>query len=182
MSIDLSDRRPNSALEIFTLAAVSRGDFRTLYALLQISGLQPGGLQPVIKRLEKLGLLERSVEARRRKRSMQLTEKGERFLEETWRECLVPDREMESILRGTTVAIFMGDIGAARRFLLDASKSRQRRSCYQDPKSTSSTSKTIGFYEHWRGVNECRRLETEEETLRDMWRSLGGSEQEDSGQ
>ena len=182
MSIDIEGRKPNSALEIFTLAAVSKGGVGTLYALLQISGLRPGGLQPVIRRLEKLGLLKRSEEAGRRKRSMHLTEKGEKFLEEAWRECLLPDREMESILRGTTVALFMGDSGAARRFLLEASKSRRRGSGYQDPNSTSCRSAPIGFYERWRGVNECKRLKIEEETLRDMWKSLGGGEQEDSGQ
>ena len=47
-------------MDTFTLAAISRGGLNTLYALQQAVGLQPGGLLPVIRRLQAHGLVARS--------------------------------------------------------------------------------------------------------------------------
>jgi DNA-binding MarR family transcriptional regulator len=107
-------------MPIFLMAAISRGGLKTLYALQQAAGLQPGSLAHVIKALMEAGMLERSEGIKRGRRTMALTEAGERFLVEEWRKGLIANREMESVLRSATVALLMGDIGEASRFLSES--------------------------------------------------------------
>ena len=56
----------------------------------------------------------------RGRRTMALTETGERFLAQEWRKGLDAGREIESVLRSATVALLMGDIGEASRFLSES--------------------------------------------------------------
>src|ERR1039458_5868436 len=94
------DHRPNGPMEMFLMAAISRGCLNTLYALQKSVGLQPGNLAPVIKRLQECGFLTRSEAAKRRRKVMELTESGKAFLEGHWTECLSFSRDFESNLRG----------------------------------------------------------------------------------
>lgn len=97
----------HSAMEFFVLALVSRGGLRSLYELQHGAGLQPGGIRPVLDRLEEDGLLERSKQERRRRRAMSVTTRGERLLEAFWRDCMREYPDVESIFRAATVAILM---------------------------------------------------------------------------
>src|SRR3954454_23727883 len=107
----------NGPMEMFILAAVSRGGLDTLYALQQEAGLQPGGIAPVIRRLEQEGLLTRLEGGKRRRRAMKVTEKGEEFLGSQWGNLIDDRRELESILRSATVALLMDGSGIACRFI-----------------------------------------------------------------
>ena len=105
-------------MDYFVLAMISRGGLHSLYELQQGVGLQPGGIQPVLKRLEQEGFLERSEQQKRRRRLMTVTELGEQFLNAAWPDCLDDYPDVESILRAATVGILMGDWQRAYRYLL----------------------------------------------------------------
>jgi DNA-binding PadR family transcriptional regulator len=106
-----------SAMEFFVLASVSRGGLRSLYELQQGVGLQPGAIHPVLRRLEVDGLLERSEQRRRRRRTMTVTREGERVLEDQWKSCLKSYPDVESILRAAAVAALMHDRREASAYL-----------------------------------------------------------------
>ncbi len=161
-------RRPNGTMEIFILAAVSRGRLDTLYAMQQATGLQPGGLLPVIERLNKSGLLTRSEEAKRRRRTMKLTEIGEKFLQDEWKNSLDSNREVETILRGATVALFMGDIGTAFGFLLGSGIERDPRHGHPELSISSPVASPIEFLAEMRAVYEGRRRTMEAAVLEEF--------------
>ena len=155
-------------MEIFLMAAISRGGLSTLYALQQEVGLQPGSLNHVIKELEKAGLLVRSEGAKRGRRAMALTEAGERFLVEEWKKSMDTRREIESVLRSATVALLMGDILTAFKFLHDSALERER---HQGPTKLgeASTGKApVDFHAEMRAVYESRRREMERDVLREF--------------
>lgn len=112
-----SDER--NVMDYFLLATVSRGGMNTLYALQHSAGLQPGGIQPTLRRLEAEGLLKRSEEAKRRKRVIQVTDEGEQLLESLWRNCLRNYPDTESILRCATLALLMNDFNYAHSYLMN---------------------------------------------------------------
>ncbi len=84
------------------MAAIARGGLRTLYALQQEAGRQPGSVKGVLGHLEAQGLLSRSVGTKRGRRDMTVTEAGEECLRNEWHQCLDPTREIESVLRSAT--------------------------------------------------------------------------------
>jgi DNA-binding MarR family transcriptional regulator len=155
-------------MEFFLMAAISRGGLDTLYALQQTAGLQPGSLAHVIKALMEAGRLERSEGAKRGRRAMALTEAGERFLAEEWRKGLVANREMESVLRSATVALLMGDIVTAFRFLHDSALERERRQGPTKLGEASSGKAPVDFHAEMRAVYETRRREMERDVLREF--------------
>lgn len=158
----------NGPMYIFILAAVSRGRLDTLYALQQEAGLQPGGVMPVIRRLEEEGLLTRLEEGKRRRRMMKLTEKGEEFLGTEWTTGLDVKREVESILRNATVALLMGDPGLARAFLEDAARVRELRVGHSKPTVSTAEAAPIEFLAEMREVSESRRRTMEAALLREF--------------
>jgi hypothetical protein len=109
---------------IFLLAAVSRGGLDTLYALQNGAGLQPGSIAPVIRALIEARLLQRSDRKKRRRKPMMVTNTGEEVLLDEWKNSLNVGLEVESILRGTTVALLMGDSATACQYLLGAAQAR----------------------------------------------------------
>lgn len=105
-------------MEFFLLATISRGGVKTLYELQHGASLQPGSIQPTLRRLEEEGLLTRSEEAKRRRRVMKVTEEGELLLDSGWRTCLRSYPDVESILRCATLALLMNDFGTAHGYLI----------------------------------------------------------------
>jgi hypothetical protein len=114
-------------MEMFLMAAISRGGLKTLYAFQRAAGLQPGSLAPVINSLIGAGLLTRSEGGKRGRRPMELTESGERVLIHEWKNSLDAYREVESILRSVTVALWMGDLATALSILFESAVDRTRR-------------------------------------------------------
>jgi DNA-binding MarR family transcriptional regulator len=158
----------NGPMQIFLMAAISRGGLNTLYALQQAAGLQPGSLAHVIKALMEAGMLERSEGAKRGRREMALTAAGERFLVEEWRKGLVANREMESVLRSATVALLMDDIVTAFRFLHESALERERRQGPTKLGEASSGKAPVDFHSEMRAVYETRRREMERDVLREF--------------
>ncbi len=105
-------------MEFFLLAVVSRAGLRSLYELQQAVGLQPGGIQPVLRHLEEDGLLKRSEQGRRRRRVIEVTDKGKLLLARYWRDCLRDYSDMESISRCATVALLTEHAKQAYEYLM----------------------------------------------------------------
>jgi DNA-binding PadR family transcriptional regulator len=161
-------------MEVFLMAAISRGGLATLYALQQEAGLQPGNINPLLRDLEEAGLLERSeVPSRgRRRRTMALTEAGEKFLAERWTNCLDPNREIESILRSVTVALLMNDARTAFNFLRDSASERERHRGPKELGPASLERNPIDFHAEMRAVYASRRRAMEAAVLTEFARNL----------
>ena len=143
------------------MAAISRGGPTTLYAFQRSAGLEPGSINHIIKGLEKGGFLTRSEGAERGRRTMALTEAGERFLAQEWRKGLDAGREIESVLRSATVALLMGDIGEASRFLSESITKRTPLQGYQELETISPQGTPINFHNAMRTfyLNQRRTME-----------------------
>src|SRR3954468_17574715 len=121
------ENRPKTPMEMFLMAAISRGGLNTLYAFQREAGLQPGSLTPVIKNLVGAGLLTRLKGGKRGRRPMELTDAGERVLVNEWKNSLDANSEVESILRSVTIALWMSDFGEAVGILLESASRRTRQ-------------------------------------------------------
>jgi DNA-binding MarR family transcriptional regulator len=148
-------------MPIFLMAAISRGGLNTLYAFQQAACLEPGSINHVVKELEKAGLLVRSEGAKRGRRAMALTEAGESFLVQEWRRSMDARREIESVLRGATVALLMGDIGEASRFLSESITRRPPLQSHQELETKSPQGTPINFHTAMRTyyLNQRRTME-----------------------
>jgi DNA-binding MarR family transcriptional regulator len=133
-------------LDIFVMAAVFRGGLNTLYAFQRAAGVEPGSISHIIRRLEKGGFLARSEGAKRGKRAMKLTEAGEKFLVEEWKKSMDAHREIESVLRSATVALLMGDIREASRFLSESIADRPPQQGHQELETISPQGTPINFH------------------------------------
>jgi DNA-binding MarR family transcriptional regulator len=154
-------RELTGPMEIFLMAAISRGGLNTLYALQQAAGLQPGSLAHIIKALMEAGMLERSEGAKRGRRAMKLTEAGERFLVKEWRKSMDAHREIESVLRSATVALLMGDNDEASRFLSESITRRPPLQSHQELETISPQGTPINLHTAMRTFcrNQRRTME-----------------------
>lgn len=66
-------------MEAFLLAMLNN-DLNTMYLLATKADLSPGGIRPIVTRLEHTQLIRRTPQGKRRKRVMQITAKGRRQL------------------------------------------------------------------------------------------------------
>jgi DNA-binding MarR family transcriptional regulator len=148
-------------MDTFVMAAISRGGLTTLYAFQRTAGLEPGSINQIIRRLEKGGLLARSEGAKRGRRAMALTEAGERFLVQEWKKSMDARREIESVLRSATVALLMGDIGEASRFLSESITRRPPLQSHQELETISPQGTPINFHNAMRTfyLNQRRTME-----------------------
>lgn len=148
-------------MAMFLLAAISRGGLNTLYAFQQAAALQPGSIKHAIQELEKAGLLDRSQGSKRGRRTMRLTQAGERFLLNEWPNSMDARREMESVLRSATVALLMGSIGEARRFLSESIGRRLQQEGHRELETISAQGSPIDFHGAMRALylNERRAME-----------------------
>jgi DNA-binding MarR family transcriptional regulator len=155
-------------MAMFIMACIAHGGLNTFYAFQQKTGLQPGSIRPVVNGLEKTGLLERSEGEKRGRRTMVLTKAGVTFVAEEWKKGLDAKREVESILRSTTVALLMHDIGAALNFLHQSAVERERP---QGPNEFGEPSRERGpieFHTTTRAVYASRRRSMEAVVLREI--------------
>jgi DNA-binding MarR family transcriptional regulator len=149
---------------------ISRGGLHSLYELQQKVGLQPGGIQPVLKRLEQEGFLERSEQQKRRRRLMTVTEKGKQFLGEEWHECQDDYPDVESILRASTVGILMGDWERTHRYLLFFADQHEKN-VEPDHQRLQDWS-SVDWYEFTRQVWESRRRKAAANAFREIAKEL----------
>jgi DNA-binding MarR family transcriptional regulator len=152
MVITIYVKRKNySAMDFFVLAMISRGGLHSLYDLQQEAGLQPGGIHPVLKKLEQEGFLERSEQQKRRKRLMTVTKVGEHFLREEWHDCQDDYGDVQSVLRAATVGILMGDATRTCRYLLEIAKQHDKNlpSAPEMPKEINPSAVEWYQYVRW---------------------------------
>jgi len=164
-----------TVMPLFLLTLVSRGGLNTLYALQHQAGLQPGGVQPVLRQLERDGLLLRSEEGKRRRRAMVVTDKGEETLAAHWRTCLGFYIDVESVLRAATTSLLMGDQKAAYHYLLNVADDYQRRSSGPHAGHPDHRASLTDWYAYVRAKWETARLQSAAETLRTIARTIDGS-------
>src|SRR5664279_5158926 len=103
--VETINHEPSEVMPFFLLSLISRGGLHTLYDFQQQAGLQPGGVQPILRQLENGGLVKRSQEGKRRRRVIATTEEGETVLAAGWPSCLVFHLDIESDLRAATIAL-----------------------------------------------------------------------------
>lgn len=113
-------------MPLFVLAGVSKAGLQSLYALQREAGLQPGGIQPVLRQLETDGLLSRSPQERRRRRQLTVTAKGETALLQDWQSCLRDYADVESTLRAAAIALFMQQPRTAIAYLRGNAQTYER--------------------------------------------------------
>ena len=113
-------------MSLFVLAAVSKAGLQSLYALQREAGLQPGGIQPVLRQLQADGLINRSEQGKRRRRQLTVTAKGEETLSHAWQNCLRDYTDAESTLRATAVALFMRQPRIASAYLRGSAQTYER--------------------------------------------------------
>lgn len=157
-----------SPMEIFLLAAIARGGLRTLYALQQEAGLQPGSIKGALNHLEDGGLLSRSQGAKRGRRDMSVTATGEEFLRSEWAKCLDPAREIESVLRSATVALWMADAARSAEFLRTAASMRMPRRARPGLMAMQHRLAPMEIHAHLRETYEDRRRGFEEQLLEEF--------------
>jgi DNA-binding PadR family transcriptional regulator len=121
-----TESQARTNLELFVLAAV-RGGLDSAYDLHKSADLSVGATLPLLRRLEKDGLL-RSKPAARRSKQYSLTSVGQSVLQHSWRKLLTPiPREFDAILRIAYVAAVMEAlIKTTQLFLKSASAERRQ--------------------------------------------------------
>jgi hypothetical protein len=159
-------------MEMFLMAAISRGGLNTLYAFQRAAGLQPGSLAPLIKSLIGDGFLTRSEGGKHGRRPMELTESGERVLVSEWKNSLDARSEVESILRSVTVALWMGDFSVAVGMLFESAARRTRQPGPQRLGNLPSGMGPTDFHTEMRAVHEIRRRAVEAAVLEEFGQSL----------
>ncbi len=164
----IDETREIGSMGIFLLAAIARGGLRTLYALQQEADLQPGSVKGVLGHLEAQGLLNRSAGAKRGRRDMAVTEAGEELLRNEWVQCLDPTREVESVLRSATVALWMADTSRAADFLRNAASMRRPRRAPLAWTAMQYRFTPIEIHAQLRESYEDRRRGFEEQLLEDF--------------
>jgi hypothetical protein len=111
----------------------------------------------------------------RRRRTMSLTEAGERFLVYQWGNGLDTKRDIESILRSATVALLMNDARTAFNFLHQSASERDRRQDLEELGSASLERTPIDFHAEMRAVYGSRRRAMEASVLTEFAQALGKS-------
>lgn len=157
-----------TVMPLFLLALVSRGGLNTLYALQQRAVLQPGGVQPVLRKLEKEGLLQRSAEGKRRRRVMKVTKEGEARLAAHWQSCLNNHPDVESVLRAATIALMMDERRIASNYLLHMSADYEHRSGGAHATNPDARASPLDWYAYMRSHWETSRLQSAAQTMRNI--------------
>jgi DNA-binding MarR family transcriptional regulator len=162
-------------MPLFVLAMVSRGGLNTLYSLQHQAALQPGGVQTVLRQLERDGLLQRSEEGKRRRRAMVVTDKGKEILAAHWQSCLGFYMDVESVLRAGTTSLLMGDQKAACHYLLNVADDYERRSRAAHAGHPDYQGSLVDWYGYMRTQWETARLQSAAQTLRMIANTIDGS-------
>jgi len=165
----ISSEPEHSVMEFFLLSLVSHGGLRTTYDLQRHAGLEPGGIRPALRRLEEQELLVRSKEARRRRRLIEVTEKGRQLLDRNWARCLQPYPDAESILRAAGLFVLVGRPMDARRYLLDMANEFERKAGPEQLNTfRPESSSPLEWYQFTRALWQYRRSQSAAQAFRDI--------------
>ena len=170
------DRKVNyGPMEFFILALIGRMEFRSLYALKQEVGLEPGAIRSALKHLIDGDLITRADEGKRRRRDMALTQDGVDVLANSWRDCLLMEVEAEAVLRATFVAWMMDGPCAAARYLHQVAEVRQKMAERMNSESEHlerSQKGPASSYSWMRASLEAHRRRAETEAFLSMSRFI----------
>jgi DNA-binding MarR family transcriptional regulator len=155
-------------MEIFILAVVAHGGLHSLYELQARAGLQPGGVQVALRRLESGGLLERTEQQRRRRRVINVTPEGARVLVEQWRSCVRDYPDIESVLRAATVGLLMDDLRTTDSYLVEMAAKHEGQGNKQPGNELQPGKSPMEFYAWTRWLWEARRHQTVAGVLRQI--------------
>ncbi len=156
-------------MELFLLGVVRHGKLRSMYELQRTAGLEPGGIRPALHRLEKQELLVRSGEARRRRRLLQVTEKGQQVLEQQWSKCIQPYPDAESVLRAAGLAVLMGQPQYACNLLNSTANEYERKAGAAQANSVQPQSASpLQLYGSMRALWQARRHQSAAGVFRDI--------------
>jgi len=160
-------------MELFLLGVVTRGKLRSMYELQRTAGLEPGGIRPALRRLEKQELLVRSKEARRRRRLIEVTEKGRQVLEQQWSKCIQPYPDAESVLRAAGLAVLMGQPQSAGSYLNFTANDYERKAGAGQANSMQPQSGSpLQLYGSMRALWQTRRHQSAAGVFRDIANEL----------
>jgi DNA-binding MarR family transcriptional regulator len=166
-------RDPYTLMELFLLGVVTRGKLRSMYELQRTAGLEPGGVQPALRRLEKQELLVRSKEARRRRRLIEVTEKGRQVLEQQWSKYIKPYPDAESVLRAAGLAVLMGQPQYAGPYLISMSNDYERKAGAGQANSMQpQPASPLQLYGSMRAMWQTRRHQSAAGVFRDIANEL----------
>lgn len=156
------------------MAAISRGGLDSTYRLQRGVNLQPGSIRQPLRTLEEAGVIARSeAPARRRnRRGLSLTAAGEHFLDECWTQCLEPKQDVESILRGVTVALLFSAPEMAFRFLMQAAEVREQSYGVPELAHAPPPKSPIDFHAAMRAVHADRRRAMEANLFKEFAETL----------
>lgn len=170
------------AMEYFLLALIGRAGLTSLYTLQQRAGLQPGGIRPALRRLEKGGFLAHAQPSARRRRNLSLTARGVSFLNDTWKQGLSDYADAESVLRAACVAMLMGDREYASDYLLGQSLTRQsagKEKNMEAERLQTGRLDPLSTYAWMRALTEAQRREGESNAFSKLGRTLKEHHQPD---
>lgn len=164
-------------MEIFLLAVISRAQLNTLYRLQREVNLQPGSIRQALRNLEDAGLITRPEAAARgpHRRAISVTPAGENFLDEHWRDSLESKQEMESVIRGVTVALLLDDTKAAIEFLQGAAVARAQMNGIARIERAPPLISAIDFHRAMRALHGSRRRAMETSVLEEFAETLRSS-------
>jgi DNA-binding PadR family transcriptional regulator len=134
-----------------------------------------GGVQPVLRQLERDGLLVRSDEGKRRRRAMVVTEKGEAILAAHWHGCLDLHWDVESVLRAATVALLMDDPRVTSSYLLNMAYEYDRKSSGSRTGDPDDRASIVEWYGYMRAHCETSRLQSAAQALRAIAKTIESS-------
>jgi len=154
------------------MTVISRAGLNTLYRLQREANLQPGSVRQPLRELADVGLIARSEAPTRgrNRRAMSLTPFGEGFLQLHWANCLDPKQEMESIIRGVTVALLLNLPMTAFKFLKEAAGVREHDNVVQ--RITQAPPSPVDFHAAMRALLATRRRAMEASVLKEFAETL----------
>ncbi len=122
-----ADKPQRTTLDTFLLAILREAGSQTLYSLLADASVAPGASLPSVRRLLADGLIrQQEPRGERPSKAFSITAKGERALEDGWRDLRLDyPRDAESVLRRAWV-IFLVDRHEAASYLRAASRQLRR--------------------------------------------------------
>ena len=164
------------------MTVISRASLNTLYRLQREANLQPGSVRHALRDLEEMGLIARSEAPTRgrHQRAMSLTPAGESFLKLHWTGSLDPKQEMESVIRGVTVALLLTGPKTAVKFLKEAAGVREHAIGVQRITQAPPLTSPLDFHAAMRALHTNRRRAMEASVLKEFAETLMSSAESDT--
>jgi DNA-binding PadR family transcriptional regulator len=170
------DKRSRQDLEVFILALVRRGT-ATPYDLMASAKVSPGASVPALARLEAAGCVRKGKAGARNRVEYMTTAKGERLLEASWRELLEAspgaDKEMDTVLRISSLALLMGETKLrVVSYLTTAASARLERASHEKSVPLPQPKDDIGTFAWMRTAANAGRMRQEAAVLKKLAASL----------